>query len=146
MGGSEIWADRGSELYPADGQNKCNCFVADMIDSSGALQIPRNGKGWPKLFAADWANPVANIEGWGVTHSPQAGDVMAYRQSSFYEGLGLRVRNSAHVGIYLGGDYAAATSSASNGTVLLGNRMFRSGYQTTYRTYLGTSFSKRYYE
>ncbi len=65
--------------------NKCNKYVYDVLEESGASPGTPNGNSLKKAVglgspptAGDWANPDFNIPNWDVVSTPQAGDVVAY--------------------------------------------------------------------
>jgi len=137
--GSENWAYDGSvDGYPA-GVNKCNVFVADMIQDAGATPMEFERFSWSHFsevkyyaLAGQWANatldPTGSQYGWMIVSKPEPGDVFAYPHA-YSDATG-------HSGIYIGngngvwaGQYTINTGSIS--------QKFP-GQTFTYRRWVGT--------
>ena len=133
----EAWKHIGSEDWSVDaekdnfesGTNKCNKFVYDVLEESGAEvplihdgRNPLNKEGFPPV-AADWENKDIEIEGWVVIDSPKPGDVASY---------------DGHVGV-VSGDDTTVSASSNEGKVVENDWGFRTSQKgkVTFRRYVG---------
>ena len=129
--------DSKSGNFPA-GTYKCNKFVADVIEESGAKK-PVNG-GWP-FRAGDWASPTTKIPDWRPLKSgekPKPGDIAAYT----LEGGGNNY--SGHTGIITSSPSGERCSKTNSNTSAHGDRgvypqpgQFENNPATQYRRYTG---------
>lgn len=96
--GSREWARATAKDNFGEGTNKCNKFVADVLEESG-VDVPDTAGGIPiwrtnKPYANQWADRDFEIKGFDVVDEPQEGDIVAFQNP---DGLG-------HVGIVSGDD------------------------------------------
>jgi len=96
--GSQAWDINRPNFPYGPGSNKCNLFVADVLNEAGVPVPNINGSFlgspiYPPL-AAQWADPSVDIPGWVVLDPatpPMPGDVVAekinYRDASGHVGI-----------------------------------------------------------
>jgi cell wall-associated NlpC family hydrolase len=106
------------------GTNKCNKFVSDVLEKSGA-KVPQIGgilEGDPPS-ARNWANKGLNIEGYETVDDPRSGDVAAF---------------NGHVGIVTDDGKTISASTKEDKIVEndWGFRTYQKG-KVTFRRYVG---------
>lgn len=130
--GKKDWAFDAARRNFGERTNKCNLFVAQILEKAGANVpwvndvvgiIPYN---FPT--AGQWADPNFHIPGFEVVSTPQIGDVVAIGSNPPSAGA------TGHVGIYVGmikGKHL--TASAGSKEVKVGDWGFRPGQKPTFR-------------
>ncbi|MFZ4455001.1 MAG: hypothetical protein ACOYOT_02145 [Bacteroidales bacterium] len=113
------------------GNPKCNKFVADVLDQSGAgVGLPnepgrsdllRGATGGRPPTASQWASPDYEIPDWEVvSDNPQPGDIVSYK---------------GHVGIVFSNGLSISATIYSG--VVLNDWGFRADQNPTFRRYVG---------
>jgi hypothetical protein len=122
--GSEAWREDRERGEFDDESPKCNQFVAEMLEYSGA-KVPKVGGtfGGNYPLARDWANEDKQIDGYEVVDAPKPGDVAAY---------------NGHVGIVTENGKTVSASSKKKKIVEndWGFREHQKG-KVTFRRYIG---------
>ena len=126
--GSADWSvDSEKDNFPS-GTNKCNKFVYDALEESGAKvplinddRNPFTDEKYPPV-ATDWEDKEKEIEGWVVVDNPKTGDVAS---------------DGKHVGIVSGVETTVSASSRED-KVVENDWGFRSGQagKITFRRYV----------
>jgi len=126
--GSTDWNyDVAKDNFPA-GKNKCNLFVYDILEESGASPGKPNGyfDSYPPT-AGQWADKNYKIPGWVVVDSPEPGDVCA-EAHNYRDATG-------HVAIVV---CTGRTVGVVNGSEIdVGSFGFRASNNPTFRRFIG---------
>ena len=136
---STDWAYAARKDEYAPGTWKCNKFVIDTIEASGATAVAEDANGRALLNtlnqprpprAGEWADPSVTIRGWQVVIDPKPGDVAAYS-------LPVSSGASGHTGIVTSVDARTGAVSVTNA----GENSVRTydfpASDVTYRRYVG---------
>jgi hypothetical protein len=126
--------------YPAD-TNKCNLFVCELANATGALVPTTFTRGKYPPLAEHWANPNVRIPGWEVVTDPRPGDMAAATHWWTHrdrEGNTWQTAHGGHVGLVVGNNETISHSSLKDELVRnkWGFKPEQQG-QVVYRRYVG---------
>lgn len=135
------WSKHVTKGPYGPGTNKCNLFVCELSNASGAFVPTAFNKGKFPPLAEHWANPKVHIPGWEVVTDPRPGDMAAattWQKHRNKDGDEWETAHGGHVGLVVGKNETISHSALADELVRndWGFRPDQQG-QVVFRRYVG---------